>query len=173
MPEHDNAPGLAYTYGMKKRLLILSFLIIGGVLKGEDAPSVDLFAGWGWSPYGYDGYPCRYGYAPYWHAYPRVGLGVPLNAWGECRGPSYGYFDDRLFWGYAYGVRLDLRETRYPAALSESLLQPFPGSAPTEIRDTARTRSWDQTVESFLRTVNVEAWQQALTNAPARAGSER
>jgi len=158
---------------MKKRLLLLSFLIIGGVLKGDDAPSINLFAGWGWSPYGYDGYPCRYGCAPYWQAYPRVGLGVPLNAWGDYWGPSCGPFDDRLFWGYAYGVRLDLRETRYPAAPSANLLQPFPGSAPTEIRDTARTRSWDQTVASFLNTVNVEAWQQALTNVPARASSER
>ena len=158
---------------MAKWLLVAGFLVSGALLRGGDAPAVDLYAGWGWWPYGYDAYPYRYGYAPYWHAYPRVGLGLPLENWSGYRSPAYGAFDDRLFWGYGYGLRLDLREPRYSAVLSETLLRPLPGAAPTELRETAQTRSWDQAVRSFLSTVNVEAWRGALTNGAARASSEK
>ncbi|MDD4019157.1 MAG: hypothetical protein PHV28_14580 [Kiritimatiellae bacterium] len=136
---------------MKKRLLLVSCLLAGGGLKGDDAPTVDLFAGWGWSPFWYDSFPYRYGPFPYGYPYPAVGLGVPLNAWGEPRYSPYGYYGGGPFWGYDYGVRVRLKEPRYASALSENLLRPLPGSAPTEIRDAETEQKWDQVIGTVLR----------------------
>ncbi len=135
---------------MKKRLLLVSFLLAAGGLKGNDSPTVDLFAGWGWSPFWYGSYPYRYGAVPYGHPYPAVGLGIPLNAWGDPRCSPYGYYGGGPFWGYDYGMRVRLKEPRYQAALSGDLPQTLPGSAPTEIRDAETEQKWDQVIGAVL-----------------------
>ena len=130
-----------------KRLLLFAYALAAAVaLNGDDSPTVDLIAGWGWSPFYYDRYPC--GYGPYWHGYPSAGLGVPLNTWNASA--PYGYYDYAPFWGYETGVRISLKDKRLAPALSEGLLQPFPGSAPTELRDPNREQHWRSDLETLF-----------------------
>jgi hypothetical protein len=152
---------------MKRLFLCACFIASALLLRGDDAPTFDLFAGWGWSPFPYySGYPCRYRYDPYWRAYPSVGLGVPLSR-REALYPCdyYGYAP---FWGYETGVRINLSDKRHASALSEGLLQPLPGAAPTEPRDPKRELQWRTDLETLYGTGNW-ARQAAPTNAPAAA----
>jgi hypothetical protein len=146
-----------------KRLLFFACLFAAALaLKGDDAPTLDVFAGWGWSPFRYDRYP--YGYGPYRNAYyPYTGLGLPLYR-GDSFGAPYGYYGDEPFWGYDYGVRIQLKDKRYAPALSEGLLQPLPGSAPTELRDPKRERLWQSDLETLYGTRS-GARQPSPTNA--------
>jgi hypothetical protein len=153
---------------MNKHLIIACFFAVVFLLRGDDAPTFDLFAGWGWSPFPYySGYPCRYRYDPYWRAYPSVGLGVPLSR-REALYPydDYGYAP---FWGYEYGVKINLNDKRHAPALSEGLLQPLPGSTPTELRDSQREKLWDRDIETLLGSSPSESKSTAPTNnAPTK-----
>ena len=145
-----------------KRLILFTYLwAAAGALMGDDSPTVDLIAGWGWSPFYYDRYPC--GYGPYWRGYPSAGLGVPLNPWNASA--PYGYYDYAPFWGYETGVRISLKDKRLAPVLSEGLLQPFPGSAPTELRDLQREQQWNADFETLLGSRPSKSKSTALTNS--------
>ncbi|MEI7902501.1 MAG: hypothetical protein WCK89_19805 [bacterium] len=152
---------------MKRLSLFACLFAATFILKGDDAPTLDLVAGWSWWPYYYDRYP--YGYGPYGWGYPAVGVGLPLNC-GESRYP-YGYYGYAPFCGYGYGVRINLTDTRYLPVLSEGLLQPFPGSAPTEPRDPQREKRWDRDLETFLALADNGARQPPATNAPPQTAT--
>ena len=155
---------------MKKQLLCACFFAAALLLKGDNDPTLDVFAGWAWSPYPYCGYPRHHGCGPYWPAYPVAGLGLPLNRWETADAfPPYGYYGYAPFWGYEYGVRIHLKDSRHMPALSEDLLQPFPGSAPTELQDLQREKKWDQDIDLLLGTLETGARQTtAVTNTPPR-----
>ncbi len=143
---------------MKKQLLAACFFAVALGLKGDDAPTLDVVAGWGWSPF-----PC-YGYDPYWRAYPAVGVGVLPYRCGSYY--PYGQYGYAPFWGYEAGVRIPLNDKRHAPALSEGLLRPLPGSAPTDPRDPQHERLWDRDIETLLRAPAAEQRPTAATNAP-------
>ena len=148
-----------------KRLLLSAWLFAAALaLKGDDAPTLDVFAGWAWSPFYYDRYP--YGYGPCWRDYPTVGVGAPLTSWD---GYPYGYYGYPPFWGYEYGMRIHLKEKRYAPVLSENLLPPYPGTAPTDLRDLPREKQWDHDINSLLGSSPSESKSTAPTNnAPTK-----
>jgi len=148
---------------MKRLFLIAGFFAAAFLLRGEDDPTVEVAAGWGWSPFPYYGYPYRYGYDPCWRTCPAVGLGVPLNRYGPLY--PYGYCGYAPFWGYEYGVSINLLDKRHTPVLSDGLLQPFPGSAPTELRDLSREQLWDRDIESLLGSSPSESKSAAPTNS--------
>ena len=148
-----------------KRLVLFACLAASSLtLRGDDTPTVDLFAGWSWSPFCYDRFP--YGYYPYPRGYaPYAGVGLPLDRWGR-PGDPFGYTGYGPFWGYDYGVRIRLKEPRYAPALSEGLLSPLPGSAPTESRDPERERNWQRDLETLVGRRGMDE-PPSPTNAPA------
>ena len=148
-----------------KRLALFACLVASSLaLRGDDAPTVDIVAGWSWWPFCYDRGP--YGYGPYPRGYsPYVGAGFPLDRWDRYVDP-FGYTGYAPFWGYEYGVRIRLNEPRYAPALSEGLLRPLPGSAPTELRDPDRERDWLRDLETLFGRRGVGE-PTSQTNAPA------
>jgi hypothetical protein len=152
-------------------LLLLAVLS----LRAEDSPTLDLFAGWSWYPYTY-GYPYPYG-RPYrsgwlddgYVPYPYVGLS---RMWPYGEGPwayRYGYAPYPYGWGFDYGVRMRIypgSPLRLPSP-SDTLLAPFPGSAPTALKDEAKEKAWDPDIASFLATLPNAADRLAETNAPS------
>ncbi len=151
---------------MKKRFaLLISVMAVGVLLSGEDS-AVDLYAGWNWSPFSYADYPYRYGGYPLGGPWPRVGVAFPLSGRDDMRHYyPYGYDGYDPFWGYEYGVRLRLRNSREIPALSENLLPPPPGSVPLETRDPQRDRHWESEIEPFLGTLYPEWQKQLQTNS--------
>ncbi len=158
---------------MKKQLFCACFFCAAALLlKGDDGPTLDVIAGWAWAPYPYYGCSHHYDhYDPYWPAYPVAGVGLPLNRWDTADAYSpYGYYAYAPFWGYASGMRIHLKDRRYAPALSEDLLQPFPGSAPTELHDWQREKEWDRDIETLLGTQELGVGPTAsATNAPPRS----
>jgi len=151
---------------MKQRCLFIFLAMAARVLFAGDAPTVDLYAGWSWSPFSYYNYPYRYGGYPFWDSYPHAGLMVPLDGRDESL-PYFphGYTGYEPFWGYEYGVRIRLKGDREYPALSGELLPPLPGSAPLAPRDPQREKSWDRDIETFLGTLGSEWRAPAQTNA--------
>ena len=93
---------------------------------------------------------------------------------GDRFGDRYGYYGYGCdpFWGYDYRVRINLREKRYLPLLSEGLLRPLPGSAPTELRDPQLDRLWEQDLETLFGAGAANARQASLTNAPPPAAPQ-
>ena len=133
---------------MKRLILTAGLFAAVFALKGDDEPTLDLIAGWGWSPFYYDRYPYEYG--PYGRGYPAIGLGVPLNRWNGTAPVPYGYYGYAPFWGYEAGIRIKLNDKGYASALSDGLLQPLPGSAPTELHDPKRELHWRSDLETLF-----------------------
>lgn len=160
---------IVYTVSMSKRLCALMILLItGGIVRGGEDPSVDLFAGWCVSPFRYYGaYP--YGPFPWGYPGPVVGLGVPLSLRdGRSRDPYFTDWGYPYGWGYGQSVRLRLREPRYAPLFSDGLAWPLPGSTPTELRDPERERAWEREFRSLLGGQTLAAWYPDATNTCAR-----
>lgn len=125
-------------------------------LSADSTPTLDLFAGWAWTPYPVC-YPYAYGYPFYPYGWgPAVGLEHPLAGAGN---------EDRLgvydpYWGLGYGVRYRLWPRR--KFLDDAARDAFalPGAAPTEPRSAEFPSDWDLAVESFIKSP-----QSAATNA--------
>ena len=143
-------------------------LLAAASLSADESPTVDLFAGWSWYPY-----PYAYPYGPWWRDGYACGpyLGVsrawpyPEEPWGY----RYGYSPYPYYWGYGSGVRIKLKPgnpIRFPDP-KDVLLPPFPGSAPTSLRDEAQEKSWDPDIESLLATLPTAAERLSSTNVPA------
>ena len=80
----------------------------------------------------------------------------------------YDYYGYAPFWGYDYGVRINLKDKRYSPAMSTGLLRPLPGSAPTELRDPQQDRLWERDLDTLFGTRS-EALPASPTNTPASA----
>ncbi len=152
---------------MKQRALLIFLMLTAPVLCAGDAPTVDLFAGWSWSPFPYYDYPYRSVGYPFWRPWPHAGVSVPLDGCDDTQTWfPYGYYGYEPFWGYEYGIRLKLNGTHDDPSLSAGLLPPPPGSAPLQPHDPLREKSWDRDIESFLSTLDPEGWKRAETNTP-------
>jgi len=153
---------------MKQRTAFaFAFLMMAawGLCAGDD-PSVDLFAGWNWSPFPYYDDPYRFGGYPYGWPWAGAGVIVPLN--GSNRGTPYlpcGYYGYEPFWGYGYGVRLNLKGTREHPELSKVPFPPQPGAAPLEPHDPPHEKQWDRDIETFLGELSQRWREQLQTNS--------
>lgn len=142
------------------------------ILFAGDASTVDLFAGWSWSPFTCYDSPYRYGGYPFWPIWPHAGLGVPFDGCDDTPPYSpYGYYRYDPLWGYEYGIRIKLNGTQASPTLSTELLPPPPGSAPTLPHDLSLEKNWDHDIESFLGTLDTEWWKRSLTNKPPEKGT--
>ena len=152
---------------MKKRFIPVLMAMTICVLRAGEHPTVDLFAGWGWSPFPYYASPAPYGGYPVWRPWPYAGVLVPFDGRHE-ESPffPYGYDGYAPFWGYEYGVRLRLLGDRQYPALSDGLLPTPPGSAPLELRDPQLEKLWDQEIRGFLGTSGADWLKTAQTNTP-------
>ena len=154
---------------MKRKLSLFVCLTCAALsLRAESTPTVDLFAGWGWSPFSYYGCHPYAGYGPYWRGYPYAGIGGPAYRLDSEGDYPYGYYAYPPFWGYEYGVRIKLNEDRYYDPSHDPLLPPLPGAAPTETRDPKKETTWQRDIEALFRSVPADAWLNTVTNAPAR-----
>jgi len=138
-------------------------------LRAESTPTVDVFAGWGWSPFSYYGGHPYAGYGPYWRGYPYAGIGGPAYRLDTADDYPYGYYSSLPFWGYEHGVRIKLKEDRYYAPPLEPLLPPLPGAAPTETADPKTNGTWQRDIEELFFSLPADAWMDAVTNTPARS----
>ena len=147
---------------MKLTGILFCLTLMGSLfpVSAEESPTVEIFTGWTWLPYPYYGRPYRYGYVPYGCS-PRIGIEHPLYGYGHEGYP--GLYDpySPYFGGYGSSVRYRLKADRIFLSSSEQGLPPLPGSAPTELLASEHKTSWDQAIETFLKTTNTPPRQAA------------
>ena len=156
---------------MNKKLLAAVLALATFPLLSDDSPTIDLFAGWGWSLFPYDDYPYRGG-SPYWRPMPYTG--VSANLYGRTASSPCSLYEGYRYgpyWGYEYGVRIALKDPFIAPAPAEGLLPPPPGSAPLELRNVHLEKTWDRDILSVMEAIDTDLWRHSATNAPAPAKS--
>ena len=152
---------------MKQWITVVLATAAAAALQADEASSVDLFAGWSWSPYPYADAPYRRG-QPFCRPWAGAGLAVPFGERDELY-PFAAYDRFGPFLGYDYGVRFKLEGApEIPAAPSATAV-PLPGSAPLEPRNRQLENRWDQEIEAFMASLAQAREEQITTNAPPRA----
>ena len=163
---------------MNRHLLRLTLLLTARLLCAIETPTVDLYAGWSWLPYGYSWYdPYRYPYSSAgWPWRPHAGILFPLDGGDRLlrNGPYgyYGYGYAPYGWGFDYGVRMRLDDRPLFAMPDDPHTPPLPGSAPLTLRDPSEEESWTRAFNELLKGNDLEAWGvrevRVSTNAPAK-----
>lgn len=146
----------------------MALVLAAPLIRADDSPSIDLFAGWGWLPYAYGGDPYFYRGDPYWRPAPYAGLSATLYGNSPWFPPDnlYGGYGWPPFWGCGYGVRLALKDAFISPPTQLGLLPDPPGSAPLELRDTEKERDWSQDLAHILKRADTDIWLGDATNAP-------
>lgn len=154
---------------MNLKCLGLLLLLPVSAMRADEPTAIDLFAGWSVYPFG-TGYPYPYhhpGYDGWLGGGPFVGLS---RTWPYAEDPwpyRYGVGAYPYDWGFGYGVRMRIYPGS-PLRLStptNSWLAPFPGSAPTTLKDARQEQAWDEDILSFLSTLPTAAERLAATNS--------
>ena len=156
---------------MNPRVIVLFLVLSAQALCARDDTTVDLYAGWSWTPFSYYHHsPYYYGHHyPYWYPWPYAGAVFPLNGGDDVRrDPFYGHAGYiPAYAGFEYGVRLRLNNASPFPVPDGPLLPPPAGSAPLDLRDPLREEPWTREINALLGSLRQTDWPvSSMTNAP-------